>query len=245
MKLLSTFKHSDDHCLLFPWAEGGNLKDLWEEYPVPTMDEGWSYWLAEQCAGLADGLSGIHDTRMTLEEIPEALMMGPLPDPQEGSYEEVETNFGRHGDIKPANILWFRNDTNDWNHGMLKITDFGLTTFHREQTTKVLKDKVRGVTQTYMAPEYELNDPVTGQVTHISRKYDIWSLGCLYTEFITWALMGNQALVDFRDERMKERDMRENWELDNFHKIIQHSISQERYAKVKESVLKVSHLTQH
>lgn len=204
---LLTFKLSSDHYLILPWAEGGNLLDLCQSKEIPENDESWSYWLAEQCAELADGLSDIHDTRMTLDEIPAALKMTiPEPDPQQvpsHGYHQDESDFGRHGDIKPPNILWFSNEKNNHNHGVLRLADFGLTTFHREHTTKVLHAEVRGFTSTYQAPEHILNYPDAGQVTYVSRKVHVWSLGYVYVEFITWGMMGNDGVERFRNQRME------------------------------------------
>jgi len=35
----------------------------------------------------------------------------------------------------------------------------------------------------------------------VSRAYDIWSLGCLYLEFITWLLHGNEQIEKFAEDR--------------------------------------------
>src|SRR3569833_3200461 len=83
-------------------------------------------WLDEQCKGLAEGLRGIHNTKLSSSH--ESGLQPPILD---------EKNCGRHGDIKPQNVLWFRQEKGaQGDHGVLKISDFGLTRFHSAITTK-------------------------------------------------------------------------------------------------------------
>lgn len=231
--LLATLHYKGEYHLLFPWAEGGNLLDLWQKHhPEPEIDRYWMIWLAEQCCGLAEGLSGIHDASMHVSELavpPDLKRSNPRD-------RNDDRDYGRHGDIKPQNVLWFRQEHNGHQHGILKISDFGVTMFHSEYTTKVLPDKVRGITQSYAAPEVELGNTV-------SRPYDIWSLGCIFTEFITWALLGFQGVQEFRANRKAEQDSRSNFELDNFYGISKNRLKTWRpreSALVKASVKKVS-----
>lgn len=151
-----------------------------------------------------------------------------------------DKDCGRHGDIKPQNILWFSQEHNAHGHGVLKISDFGVTMFHSELTTKVLPEKVRGITQSYAAPEYGLGNSV-------SRPYDIWSLGCIFIEFITWAVLGFDGVQEFRAKRKADRDTTSNFELDDFYRISENKLRIYRWrpkerARVKESVNKVGYL---
>ena len=73
------------------------------------------------------------------------------------------------------------------------ISDFGLARIHDEVTQLREKTKLAGgETIVYAAPEIELY-PNRG----ISRRYDIWSLGCLYLEFVIWLLYGSEELERF------------------------------------------------
>lgn len=193
----------------------------------PELDNDWACWLAQQVCGLAGGLSSIHHATVSIRELQQ---MG-LPMPNADGAEDEEKDFGRHGDIKPVNILWFRDERNRWHHGVLKITDFGLTAFHREHTTKVLKDLVPGMTLTYMAPEYDMNKS-------ISRPYDVWSLGCVYLEFATWAILGGQAVSEFAARRRKERDAKDNEKFDTFYGLQRRLRA---HAKLKNCVIRVGH----
>lgn len=246
VKLLTTYEHHNHYHLMFRWAEGGNLADLWKEHiREPVLDHDRMCWFAQQCYGLAEGLDGIHDTKLSQEEV-EDIQGSPVPTPsaktapmtQYLTVEEGGVNAkvfpngdcGRHGDIKPENVLWFSQDPNRFGHGELKISDFGLTTFHSMLTTKVSPRGV-AVTQTYMAPEYDLNED-------LSRSFDIWSLGCTYLEFVTWMLLGANGLENFSTSRFQETGSRVRFICDNFYKIIREGkVSR---AEVKESVKNVS-----
>lgn len=91
----------------------------------------------------------------------------------------LRTN-GRHGDIKPENILWFQthdfNDGQGTDRGKLIISDFGLTEFHRDETGLV-SPLNKAMSPTYSAPEFEVSET-------ISQSFDIWSLGCVLCKYI-------------------------------------------------------------
>lgn len=82
---------------------------------------------------------------------------------------------GRHGDIKPENILWFQphglNSDQSAFEGKLVISDFGLTEFHRDDTGLVSLMNT-ATSPTYRAPEYDISET-------ISQSYDIWTMGCV------------------------------------------------------------------
>lgn len=105
----------------------------------------------------------------------------------------------RHGDLKPENILCFSK--HELGTGKvpkdvrLVIADAGHAKAHEKATElRAEKTKTPGGTIMYSAPEaeYKSENPR-------SRRYDIWSLGCLYLEFLIWILHGNEALDAFRD----------------------------------------------
>ncbi|KAK3685220.1 kinase-like domain-containing protein [Podospora appendiculata] len=215
INLLATFEQRQTsdmesmYYLLFPLA-AGNLRDLWNDADTVTSkavrdslcsrrDYGQlARWMFDQCIGLADGLREIHTV---LNTPPDSLALyhhRPIR-------EELEVEqFGRHGDIKPENILWFRDDNES--PGRLVIADFGLGRLHssisKGKKTKGTRRKRIACTPTYRAPESEWSP--TGGGKPVSRAYDVWSLGCVYLEFATWFLMGSGAGVDeFRRKRRK------------------------------------------
>ena len=103
--------------------------------------------------------------------------------------------FGLHGDIKASNILFHRSSASDAYPGVLKLADFstGLLMSNQESIDHYLR---RGMYGTHQAPECYLE-------LESSRKSDIWSLGCLFLEFIVWLHGGSLGLDDFCNTRMQ------------------------------------------
>jgi serine/threonine protein kinase len=149
------------------------------------------------------------------------------------SDDEEHPIFGRHGDIKPQNILWFPDTkpTPDAPvNGVLKLSDFGLTKYHRNSSRS--KDQATSVevSPTYRAPEVDVKK-------YISRSYDIWSLACTYLEFASWLLLGPRAIDDFARRREIKSDdgVRE----DIFFQVLHPEPSGESIALVNSSVSEV------
>ncbi|KAI1480929.1 kinase-like protein [Daldinia eschscholtzii] len=173
--LLATIEKESEagkYYLLFPKANG-DLRHFWKtEFSKNHDKPSIIRWMAEQCLGIARALSMLHQDQ----------------DTDKGEDYPI---YGRHGDIKAGNILWFcRRGTSDLSGWYLVLSDFGLMRFHRAisisaQTASKLKK-----TLTYQAPEFD----ITG--AKISRKSDIWALGCTYLEFITCYLSGFQAVEE-------------------------------------------------
>jgi serine/threonine protein kinase len=114
--------------------------------------------------------------------------------------EEANRKYGRHGDLKPENILWFKtyhNDNQAYFMGLLKISDFGMTSFHESLSRSKLDPKSLGVSPTYRAPEYDIKE-------HVSQSYDIWTLGCVLVEFVTWYLLGWDGVDGFSKSRTED-----------------------------------------
>lgn len=106
-------------------------------------------------------------------------------------------NYGRHGDIKPKNILWFSRYGERKDH--MVISDLGLTRYHSKFTrSKVTPSNVDGFTEAYRPPEMD----IPGR--QICRKFDIWSLGCVFLEFCVWYLEGADGIDKFEYARQDE-----------------------------------------
>lgn len=229
-QLLTTFLHREKYHMIFRWADGGDLANLFRTTrPSKTYEQ--MCWIAEQCYGLADALNGVHDTssRSTVGAVSELDQpLGENPRSEHGN-----PYYGRHGDLKPENILWFATDPNRFGRGVLKISDFGLATFHKDATT-TMSPKGIPFSHTYCAPELELGE-------NISRSYDVWSLGCVFLEFVTWVLLGPDGLAEFTQKRLDEIGFRPKWKIDNFFKVAKDDRGQ--HAEVKLSVTQVSDTT--
>lgn len=240
VEVLTTFEYDNKYHLLFRWADGGNLEDLWKgSKEALTRDS--VCWIAQQCQGLADGLDGIHNAKLSSREVDEAAQVQTTGKSWGLTTTLMKTDnkdCGRHGDIKPPNILWFKQDASKYgpDRGILKISDFGLTTFHTALTTQVSPKEQNGCTWTYAPPEYDLEED-------ISRPFDIWSLGCVYLEFITWALLGSKGVAEFSKKRFEERGDRPRMWMDSFYSI--ERVGEERQAIVKKSVKFVGFCSEH
>lgn len=184
IKLLLTFQHGERCYLLFEWADG-NLEEFWESHKVNAMSDSWAL---KQCLGIATALKRIHGTATWQEEERKKLAL------ETGSKPQRE--WGRHGDIKPRNILWFKTHGDEYHH--LVISDLGLTQFHSELTkSAVPASRIGGFTEAYRPPEMDLGP-------NISQSYDIWSLGCVLLEFCLWYVLDAEAIRRFEDGRLEE-----------------------------------------
>lgn len=192
VKLIDSFKRGREYFFLFPWAAGGDLHSLWKEYDIgqdpkqPTnRSPEMMSWLLVQLRGIVSAINAMHH----------------LPDIAPDSHEN-----GRHGDIRSQNILLFYNGsetTRPWN-GSLCIADVGLARFH-EKITDDRQDptNTRGAFLEYAPPE--IRPPRHGKKRPPrSRKYDIWSLGCLFHDLIAWVLFGVRGVDEFHDARRSD-----------------------------------------
>ncbi|CAN9258203.1 unnamed protein product [Alternaria alternata] len=79
---------------------------------------------------------------------------------------------GRHGDIKPKNILWFPHassaESSITDLGILKLSDFGSAHFGEEEAVSAQDKDTVPFTESYQSPEcqlpHELNPPVVKMV---------------------------------------------------------------------------------
>lgn len=170
VKCLTAYKGGETSAtgaLLFPWAES-DLTGFWLNNTGKHY-EGWMHrWTFKQIEGIAKALRDLDD-RFNLFK------------------ENV-----RHGDLKPSNILWF-SDTESTGSGSLAIADAGLAKVHIE-TTSQRQDPTTtmNATEFYAPPEFKL-----GGRKPLSRKFDMWSMGCICMEAIIWLMYGNSELHRF------------------------------------------------
>ncbi|OBS18945.1 hypothetical protein FPOA_10669 [Fusarium poae] len=178
------YRHGDKCCLVFPWASG-NLKEYWKTHQKSPDNHEHVVWLFKQCRGLALGLRRLHS--------PRSYAISAMENTNTPTKEyDPDDKYGRHGDIKPDNILWFNNYNGDPDH--LAICDFGSTEFNTfESKSHVKADQVNGYSKTYQPPDRHAGG-------EISQRFDIWSLGCVFLEFISWFLFGHDQV--FPQQRM-------------------------------------------
>ncbi|KAH8661807.1 kinase-like domain-containing protein [Ilyonectria robusta] len=173
VRLLASYKFRDDFHLLFPWADC-DLGMFWLSNPRPDAEVGTPRMMLKQMKGVADALSVIHGF---------------------SKGDERRRWHGRHGDIKPSNILVFSEpctaDTTGLHNFVWKISDFGHSFIDMATSASPRRRDKNGEddhTPVYRAPELHLM-PHT-----VSSLYDIWSLGCVYLEAVTWLISGKDGL---------------------------------------------------
>ncbi|KAK4235365.1 hypothetical protein C8A03DRAFT_17883 [Achaetomium macrosporum] len=209
ISLQAAYRHGDTYCVILPWAEC-DLKSLWKTSSLgDPLHKPNLLWMLGQCQGLASGLQSIHLYQTTETAT-------------DGKADVSRTNnriFGRHGDIKPENILLFPNHTNPEDLGRLVLADFGLSRFHSEITKTYFTYKDIITTMTYRPPECDMEG------RNVSRSFDIWSLGCVLLEFVAWYLGGWDLVNEFVNRRKTENPLYRGWLVDDFFEIVRHEKS--------------------
>jgi serine/threonine protein kinase len=243
VSLLATYEQFKRFYLVFHWAEA-DLLDYWKDRnPTPSVDQKTILWMAEQCKGIANGLSKIHHYESSgskvhsksVRKLPGLSSQNLAPPSSHAPTNSMEQLYGRHGDIKPANVLLF-SDTNEHdNIGTLKLTDFGLAEFSALHSRSYKPKSKVAASPSYRPPECDLHDGVIG------RSYDIWTLGCLYLEFITWLLGGWELVEEFTAKRTTFDTMWHDMPTDTFFEIVKCSATGTPGAMIKPAVTNVRH----
>jgi serine/threonine protein kinase len=200
---VAAIEYGDKYILLSQWADGGDLRKRWSSHPTPRLDQHLVRETLIQLRGLASAIHALHTgdklnplsrTDTMRDSLPDLPGRPPLPkivaadDPS----QESDIHF-RHGDLKPENILVFNIPGSQI--GLLKIGDLGLAkrhfapTVHRRQATSTK----------YGTLSYEAPEAITMPARPRSRRYDIWSFGCIMFETMIWLLYGHQGLKSFWD----------------------------------------------
>ncbi|KLU84551.1 hypothetical protein MAPG_03592 [Magnaporthiopsis poae ATCC 64411] len=197
VKALAKFTFKCDCYLIFPWGRGGSLVDLWVANPMlPAITAQIKRWMLEECRGLARGIAMIHENKRsaTRSEAPK----GPTPIPQAPAVEQQFAELrGLRGDLKPENIFCFGFRRKEALGGR-DVTEFDLRILDMEATALKWPNQnwAAVASSPYSAPEFEMGSST-------SQAADIWALGCIYLEFITWLLFGYEAVGEFTEARMR------------------------------------------
>lgn len=136
----------------------------------PRLDYECLTWAFTQLLGLADAIKALHH-----------------PGPE---------RHWRHGDLKPENILCFKSAKPRPGTCTMVIADVGLSKNHIMATENRLGPTgTTSGTLMYEAPEARLRPDEPR-----SRRYDVWSMGCIFLEFVIWLLDGAKELKSFQTE---------------------------------------------
>lgn len=220
ISLLATYEQKGTFYLIFPRADH-DLRAYWAKTLPPALED-WEgmHWMVKQCLGLAKGVLAIHDYQSTNSRL------RPL---------DQNRAVGNHGDIKPENVLWFRDAKADGSHGgTLKLSDFGLADFSSRRTVSRDFGHV-AVTCNYRAPECDLQNQ-GGK----GRQYDMWTLGCVYLEFLVWLVGGQPMLNRFEEARKSVDRAWFDFNTVTFFEVKSNTGTGESYAIVKPAVTEVS-----
>ncbi|KAH6953785.1 hypothetical protein BKA56DRAFT_504371 [Ilyonectria sp. MPI-CAGE-AT-0026] len=170
VKAIAAFQRGHDKFFLFPWAQGGNLCDFWQTCK-DRLDKDLVSWAVRQMRGISEGLRELHQGR-----------------------GKGNSGGTRHGDLKPENILLFTTQGTGSRWGNLVVADVGLAKFHPDYT----RERVGPTTNKYGSLLYSPPETPSGsKADKLSRKYDVWGLGCIFLQFVIWIIYGPKQLKEF------------------------------------------------
>lgn len=256
MEILGRPGKDSSFFLIFPLADC-NLRQFWQDrfpHPEGTSTATYSRWVAHQLYGLALALCKLHNLHER--------EVHTLKDREAENERSDDPFYGIHGDIKPANLLWYQewvglegqhtlqnevegSEVQGQGHtkskrplvedfetpqelgkplGVLQLADFGISRLHHTNSRSDVN--MRRGTKTYAPPEVEWGFP------GCSRSFDIWSLGCVFLEFICWLVQGgsgeenpieafheNRYLKDASNSRGRNRSL-EGTAQDTFYHVV-------------------------
>ena len=173
--LLGAYVQNDVYNLLFPLADMDLNEFLLHKDRVRAFKDDRTIFKAIH--GLAGGLRYLHYFELNcsqVTEVPNVFL------------------YGVHQDIKPRNILVRGNEfiLADFGLSKLKAVDEGSHTMWKDSTFE------------YGAPECRNeNTWIQGR---IGRAADIWSLGCIISEVVSYMYDSKEGVEDFRNKRISE-----------------------------------------
>lgn len=165
-------QHASKHYFIFPWANGGNLMDFWKRNNSLEcrcqISRNSIPKIVKQLLGISYALRELHNFSSN----------GKL------SY--------RHGDLKPENILLFCSDdiVGHW-----KMSDLGLARLHFEVTGDRYGMAATS-TRSWGSTSYKPPEASGNPTSPTSRLFDMWSMGCIILQLITWLIYGMERIVE-------------------------------------------------
>ncbi|KAI1113526.1 kinase-like domain-containing protein [Nemania sp. NC0429] len=175
IEVIGSFDIGDVYSFLLPWAESGHLEEFWKNDKQGERSPDLILWALEQMKGLASAVKELNNLIV----------------------KDSSNETGRHGDLKPENILLVDVGSASTPHGVLRITNVGLSRFQMVFTTwRERNITPRGATYQYAPPEAH-----SRETDEKSRLFEIWSLGCVFLEFLTWLLQGYDEIISLRNKR--------------------------------------------
>ncbi|OLN81982.1 Interleukin-1 receptor-associated kinase 4 [Colletotrichum chlorophyti] len=175
IKPIAAYEHRGDRCLIFPWADGGNLSEYWVSFTGNPLAGDHLRWIVHQVCGLFSAIEELHNSNC------------------------------RHGDLKPENILVYvdkdKNQTLQIADLGLAAFHDKVTNIRRAAN---LPTQTPAGTSRYEPPEMD-RERNQDQYKYggkdlppRSRAYDLWSMGCVVLELLIWLSYGFTAVDDFQ-----------------------------------------------
>ncbi|CAL3967949.1 unnamed protein product [Diplocarpon coronariae] len=180
MEALAGYEHGDIYFIIFPFAESTLAKYLRGETDQAKITPRFMW---RQMEGIAGGLAFLHESYLSTT-----------------GNDIVSPSIAFHFDLKPENIL-IRN-------GVVMISDFGQSKFRKAS----LEDSSSGVDLdrvffNYGPPEHNFSTYDKGAKKKNNYNFDIWSLGGIFSELITFHIKqpaGRQGFLDYRNARRQD-----------------------------------------
>jgi serine/threonine protein kinase len=169
--LLMSWTLEGRYYLLFPLAKC-DLEEYWENDPRPVLDSTMARWMSKQITGISSAVEHIHN-------------------PPADALLSADPKYGRHGDIKPENILLYDSPVDD--KGILVVADLGLAKLN-SILSKTQTNSRTACTPRYKPPECDI------QGAKIRQSYDIWTFGCMLLEWVCWIFEGNLVRTQFKED---------------------------------------------
>lgn len=179
-----SFVQDNKYYGLLEYMDRGTLEDFMEDVPPPSSMNIIKFW--DHIFGLIRGLTLIHGFFVEDE----------LDGPKE--YQ------GWHQDITPQNILVLRKPERSIYESVFKIADFGLSHFKSTKSPKATDMDSHG-THAYGAPEtFRYDDSMLQARLEVGKGVDVFSLGCVFSEVLTWSVYGCNGLLEYRHQRRRD-----------------------------------------
>ncbi|CZR69811.1 uncharacterized protein PAC_19711 [Phialocephala subalpina] len=170
-----------------------NLRTYWWKHPHVVYDESSVTWTLKQLNLIAGAVDWVHTT--------------PLPDSPliRLKYNAVDdsSQYRCHGEISSHNILWYGDDLLGAKQGVvggsLKVIDFVVRRL--AITSAGMNARLEDSSYRHFNPNNAPEGHLVPKSTVLTKAFDIWQLGCLYLEFVTWLLQGFTGVDEFEDFR--------------------------------------------
>ncbi|KAI4109377.1 MAG: hypothetical protein L6R37_000534 [Teloschistes peruensis] len=182
---LATWTQDGRYYMLFPYAQC-NLGQYMRRISFGNPTKRNTLWFLRQLVGLATALRQIHN--LSGAESPAASSINLLAP----AVKDLRKS-GWHHDLRPENILYFRNKSYD--DGEFYIADFGSGKVHTYRSGPASNNTPSpNGTQTYEPPEFAKEGKT-------SRPYDMWSMGCVFLELLVWVIFDYRSIKAFAGDR--------------------------------------------